>query len=595
GIEPKLSLVYTSGGQDGPLGPGWALAGLSAISRCNKTYADNGASPAPVTLTTSDDYCLDGNRLRVTSGTYGAVNSVYQTQLANFSRVTASATTAGNGPSSFVVEGKDGLRYEYGNTVDSKAYTNGGSTPYAWMLNKVRDRQGNNLTITYSTTSGSIQPANIQYTQTPATGTTYPYKVVFTYQNRVTNLSRYVAGGNILQTQILAKIDVQSSGVSVRKYNLSYQTALTTIRDRLASIQECGGSAGTDCLRPTSVTYQNGAAGVAAPATATGSGATSGTMNTADINGDGKLDLVFAVSTGASSQWWVQLANATGYDLPVNTGAVTTSTQEILLDDFAGDGKTELLAPSAGVWTAYRLSGSSFTATSTGLAYDTTATSFATADVQGDGKPDIVLVKPPLIQFYIASNTSSGGSISFSAPVSAGSLAGIVNSPKIWGNNSIAGSSIKHMDFDGDGREDLLFYHTACAIGAGGCVTSYEALLSRGTSFTFGGFVIVGSPTYNGVALPVRWNDDQCTDFVVDATVLISPCDGTAQTPLAIGSQVSLALDWDGDGRSDLFAGSTGTWQIYKSLSTSIGTAASTGISVGTGTWAVTDRNGDGL
>ncbi|MBS0611666.1 MAG: VCBS repeat-containing protein [Proteobacteria bacterium] len=71
GIEPKLSLVYTSGGQDGPLGPGWALAGLSSISRCNKIYADNAGAPAPVTLTAGDEFCLDGNRLRVTSGTPG--------------------------------------------------------------------------------------------------------------------------------------------------------------------------------------------------------------------------------------------------------------------------------------------------------------------------------------------------------------------------------------------------------------------------------------------------------------------------------------------------------------------------------------------
>ena len=48
----KLALVYTSGSPDGVDGPGWNLAGLSAIARCNKTYADNNGAPAPVTLTT---------------------------------------------------------------------------------------------------------------------------------------------------------------------------------------------------------------------------------------------------------------------------------------------------------------------------------------------------------------------------------------------------------------------------------------------------------------------------------------------------------------------------------------------------------------
>ena len=65
----------------------------------------------------------------MTSGTdYGAAGSVYQTEIANFSRITAYGA-AGNGPSYFYVEGKDGLIYEYGNTADSKVYANGGSTP----------------------------------------------------------------------------------------------------------------------------------------------------------------------------------------------------------------------------------------------------------------------------------------------------------------------------------------------------------------------------------------------------------------------------------------------------------------------------------
>jgi hypothetical protein len=59
GLEPHLALVYTSGSPDGMMGPGWNLAGLSAIARCNKTYADNNGSPAAVTLATvatGDDF-----------------------------------------------------------------------------------------------------------------------------------------------------------------------------------------------------------------------------------------------------------------------------------------------------------------------------------------------------------------------------------------------------------------------------------------------------------------------------------------------------------------------------------------------------------
>jgi Salmonella virulence plasmid 65kDa B protein len=70
GIQPALSLIYNSQSDAGPLGVGWSLAGLGSISRCNKTYAQD-TTPAAIALVTSDGYCLNGNRLRLTSGSYG--------------------------------------------------------------------------------------------------------------------------------------------------------------------------------------------------------------------------------------------------------------------------------------------------------------------------------------------------------------------------------------------------------------------------------------------------------------------------------------------------------------------------------------------
>src|SRR5438477_12262 len=63
GVQPKISLEYDSRSGNGPLGVGWSVAGLSAIYRCNSTYAQDPA-PAPVTLTYSDRFCMDGKRLR---------------------------------------------------------------------------------------------------------------------------------------------------------------------------------------------------------------------------------------------------------------------------------------------------------------------------------------------------------------------------------------------------------------------------------------------------------------------------------------------------------------------------------------------------
>ena len=592
GIQPKLGLTYDSHLSYGIMGPGWTINGLSAISRCNRTFAQD-AAPAPIALTMADAFCLDGNRLRLTSSemlsTYGQPGTTYQTEIANFSNVTANGT-AGNGPSYFTVQGKDGLTYEYGNTTDSKILPTGSTTPYVWALDKVTDRAGNHMTFTYFQSGGAYVPLSIQYTA-PSGSTSFPYQVSFVYSTKSANdtISKFIAGSQIQQTQQLSTITVTSAGTRVREYKLSYTTSSATLRATLTSIQECGGGAGTDCLSAISVGYQSGTAGVASPTTASGSGATNGTVYSVDIDGDGKQDLVFAVTSGSNYQWYVQFATATGYGAPINTGAVTVGTADFLLDDFDATGDTELLAPVSGIWYAYKWNGTSFTATSTGLAVVAGAT-YSSADVDGDGRPDIVYLasSPPNCTITARFNSSSAGSITFSSTtVSYNFLTGR-SCGQLTGNNQQPFSSVKHMDFDGDGRQDLLL------TGPGGGRGTYVAtpVLSRGSA----GFVFGTADIGVGTAVEaVNWNDDACTDLIVGADVLISPCNGAAAVSFALPAVPTLVLDWDGDGRTDALANVSGVWELYRSEGNTFAPGVSTGIAVGTGSWAVTDENGDGL
>jgi len=65
-----------------------------------------------VTNTLTDRYCLDGQQLKLVSGTHGIAGAVYATEVETFSRIVANGA-AGNGPASFTVTTRNGLVYEY--------------------------------------------------------------------------------------------------------------------------------------------------------------------------------------------------------------------------------------------------------------------------------------------------------------------------------------------------------------------------------------------------------------------------------------------------------------------------------------------------
>ena len=70
GVTPSISLNYSSQGGNGLAGMGWNLSAARSIERCPRTKHQDGSVGA-VALSTSDRYCIAGNRLRLYSGAYG--------------------------------------------------------------------------------------------------------------------------------------------------------------------------------------------------------------------------------------------------------------------------------------------------------------------------------------------------------------------------------------------------------------------------------------------------------------------------------------------------------------------------------------------
>ena len=256
-VQLKLALVYNSRGGNGVLGQGWSLQGLSAITRCNRTLAQDGA-PSRVLNTLDDRYCLDGQQLKLVSGSPGQGGAVYATEIESFSRIVANGPQIGNGPSSFTVTTKNGLVYEYGTTVDSRIFAGTTGTVRTWALSRIRDRasitSGNRIDLTYanearngSYTNGSYRVASISY-PTTATGQGPFYRVSFGYTARPTSdiPSGYLAGFQVREPNELSSITIENllTTSTIKAYYLGYDSGTASSRRRLRTVQECS-AAGT--------------------------------------------------------------------------------------------------------------------------------------------------------------------------------------------------------------------------------------------------------------------------------------------------------------------------------------------------------------
>jgi RHS repeat-associated protein len=623
GLEPHISLVYSSQQGSGYVGVGWAVAGISSIYRCNLTVAQDGTA-APVALTTGDGLCLDGRRLRLTSGTPDEAGSTYQTEVANFENVTA-YETAGNGPSYFVVKAPNGTQYQYGNTADSQVLASGTSTALQWYLNKVTDTAGNTMTIAYcsnnnsyctesgATGSGMAVPAVISWTPISYGATTYSYTMNFNYVTNAeaSSIYAYVAGTQVVNTSLLSSITVAYEGGTVKKYALTYQQSPTTEREELFEVEECADSAQTNCLAPTTITYQNGVAGPSTAATSALSGASDLTWNY-DFNGDGREDLAFC-TTGSPSTVEVAFSTGSGYGTPINTGATCAGS---LYGDVLGDGQDGILANNGGTWYYYTWNGSSFSGVSTGVTYDSTS-QYVLADVNGDGLADLIeskLTTNSNVTIYVRLNNSSGSTISFSTTNSSWFTDSDANITfaSITSNTAGGFGNLRRLDFNGDGRDDLVLNigDTIVTHGPHGETVVFETtiyeLLSASEIFNKTEVGFKTSSSYMPVIQVgfLNFNSDTCTDLLFSGDgsttqniIYVSGCDGSLPETADFGPvPVIGVMDWNGDGLGDILVQNGSTIGVYESTGNGLSGMVSTSFPYSSSNEYFTfDADGDGL
>jgi hypothetical protein len=290
---------------------------------------------------------------------------------------------------------------------------------------------------------------------------------------------------------------------------------------------------------------------------------------TGDFNHDGILDFAVANqcadSTCQSSSVSVLLGNGDGTFQPAASypsGGLDASS--VTVGDLNGDGKPDLVV--ANYCTSNCASGSVSVLLGNGDGTFQSAVSYpsggedaysaAVADVNGDGKPDLVVVN------YCTSNCASG-----SVSVLLGNGDGTFQSAVSYPSGGPDAVSVVIGDFNGDGKPDLAVAN-ACFNYSCGASANVSVLLGNGDG-TFQSAVTYASGGQSTLAVAVAdFNGDGKPDLVTasecansncangSVSVLLGNGDGTFQQaepyPIASGGASLLVQDFNGDGKLDV-------------------------------------------
>ena len=348
GMQPALSLTYSSRAGNGLLGVGWSVTGTSQITRCGSNYAHDGRTRA-VKIDGQDNFCLDGVRLVgvaraacTTSATCsanevcngGGCVSEFHTDPDSFVKATIDSIDT-EGPASWTVRASNGLVHHFGTTTDSRLDP-GGALPrrVGWSLSRTEDRDGNYISYSYTTIGFAPllthRPLKIEYTASPSLSGNR--RIEFCYDEggaRPDNMSAWLGGVGLVTVNRLTSIVEKApaapggtidatpcGGTVVRKYKLGYEQSQSTGRSRLHSVQLCDQAAA--CLPSTTFTYVETLPTFAAMPpervdrsdTAHAFNGNADNLFFADYDGDGADDLMY-YSTSAG-MYSIRLANKPG-------------------------------------------------------------------------------------------------------------------------------------------------------------------------------------------------------------------------------------------------------------------------------------------
>ena len=463
GMAPEISLNYNSAAPNGELGVGWSIGGMSAITRCAQTYEQDGPNAvAGVHLTSTDRFCLDGQRLVASDGVYGAADTEYRLESDPFTRIVSFGQVSGQfGPNWFLVSRQDGSKSIYGNSNDSRIRIEAGSngsanTVLTWALTSITDSAGNEIVFEYCSSNGAAANGDcpddlntnnqveyhikrIQYG-----GAGYPNKIEFNWDNNRADASTaYLVGGRLTSTYLLESVDSFSTGSTggqqlLRSYQLRYANDGDGYgRPTIDQITECGKLSPMVCFEPVKFNWHRSSNEFSsAKVTLPIGGSGSSNLNLfpdnyisgqpADLDGDGLTDFVFIHNGNPLHFGYIKVDGGAGSEsLEIRRQAVTNIPSALkdnasgwFVMDYNQDGRDDVMyvhsAGSQRYWKGFRgqstspyINGTSQTLGHLGSVSNGDIGAVSQQDVDGDGRLDLLFINGG--ELWISRNQAGQG------------------------------------------------------------------------------------------------------------------------------------------------------------------------------------------
>lgn len=532
GVVPQVSLSYNSQGGNGMAGYGWNITGISTITRIPSTKFHDNTIDA-VDFDGLDRFAFDGQRLVVksgTSGTYGANNTVYETE--GFSNVQITSygvhpNGANYGPAYFLVEYPDGSKAYYGNSADSISQTD-------WAITYWENPQGVRISYNYALMNNILSIASIKYGTTGTSTGINQINFVYKSAGRQRPEQAYIGGQSFTNNKILGEIDVLGNGVGFRNYFLSHDVTSLGY-ERLVTITEKSGD-NSKSYNPTVFSYEtttNTTLFNNYPSTQLNLSNVNLNNNSSisgDFDGDGKTDIIIYPKTGMYSFTLFRGLNASVNNSGIlnNIGTFNTIFPSTWLTP------SNKIAPSQGITTIRTNLVQIGSIGSINL--DTYAYNTATANVTLQYSKRIDF--PQRTRANGCTSSSSGGSSCVTSYVTENTDA---NAMKYFSG-----------DFNGDGLTDVIAIDTYLSGNyCNYCYSGNTSGCSQGTCYSNPNY------SYTSKAYFIDLNSNlTSTSPYLSGTLLEDLYYNSFNPKIEV-------LDFNGDGKSDLMVFRAGNVKVY--------------------------------